>query len=165
MPAGPQQLLARLDALAIAWTLHRHAPVFTVEEARRHCGHLPGCHCKNLFLKDRKGALWLVVARDDAPIALKQLDRRIGAARLSFARPELLMEALGVQPGAVTPFALVNDGGCRVRVVLDEIMMAASLVNYHPLTNDATVALAPDALMRFIRSCGHRPAVVNVDAV
>ena len=164
MPAGPQDLLARLDDLGIAWTLHRHAPVFTVEEARRHCAHLPGCHCKNLFLKDRKGVLWLVVARDDAPIAMKQLDRRIGAARLSFARPALLMEVLGVQPGAVTPFALVNDAMRRVRVVLDEVMMAAPLVNYHPLTNDETITLAPEALVRFIRSCGHEPAILHVDA-
>lgn len=164
MPATPDELLARLDELGIAATTHRHPAVFTVEEARRHCGHVPGCHCKNLFLKDKKGELWLVVARDDAAIDLKRLDKAIGAARLSFGKAELLMEVLGVVPGAVTPFALVNDTGHRVHVVLDEVMMAAPLVNYHPLTNEATTALTPDGLLAFIRSTGHEPAILRVDA-
>ncbi len=164
MAATERDLLARLDALGIEHVTHRHPAVFTVAEAREHCGHLPGRHCKNLFLKDRKGALWLVVARDDAPIALKGLDKRIGSARLSFASAALLGEALGVAPGAVTPFALINDAGRRVNVVLDEAMMASDLVNYHPLTNEATTALTPGALLAFIRACGHVPRVVNVDA-
>jgi len=165
MPATEQDLLSRLDALGIEHTTHRHPAVFTVEEARAHCGHLPGRHCKNLFLKDKKGVLWLVVARDDAPIAMKQLDKRIGAARLSFGKPELLAEVLGVIPGAVTPFALINDTEQQVNVVLDEAMMASDLVNYHPLTNEATTALAPDALLAFIGACGHEPAIVNIDAM
>ena len=162
--ATPRDLFARLDALGIERATHRHPAVFTVAQAREHCAHLPGRHCKNLFLKDRKGALWLVVARDDAPIALKGLDKRIGAARLSFASAGLLAEVLGVAPGSVTPFALVNDADRRVNVVLDETMMAADLVNYHPLTNEATTALTPEALLAFIRSCGHVPFVTNVDA-
>ncbi len=164
MPATEQDLLVRLDALGIAYATHRHPAVFTVEEARAHCGHFPGCHCKNLFLKDKKGSLWLVVARDDAPISMKHLDKQIGSARLSFGKPDLLMEVLGVIPGSVTPFALINDGEKRVNVVLDARMMASDLVNYHPLTNEATVALTPDALVAFIRDCGHEPAVLDVDA-
>jgi len=164
MPASESDLMARLDALGIDRTTHRHPAVFTVEEAREHCGHVPGCHCKNLFLKDKKGALWLVVARDDAPISMKQLDKQIGSARLSFGKPDLLLEVLGVIPGAVTPFALVNDTEQRVNVVLDETMMASDLVNYHPLTNEATTALTPDALLTFIRACGHEPRVINIDA-
>jgi Ala-tRNA(Pro) deacylase len=164
MPATEHDLLARLDTLGIDHTVHRHPAVFTVEEARAHCGHLPGCHCKNLFLKDKKGALWLVVARDDAPISMKHLDKQIGSARLSFGKPDLLMEVLGVIPGAVTPFALLNDAQRQVNVVLDARMMAADLVNYHPLTNEATVALSPDDLLAFIRACGHAPAVLDVDA-
>ncbi|MBT5434802.1 MAG: prolyl-tRNA synthetase associated domain-containing protein [Alphaproteobacteria bacterium] len=165
MPATEQDLLTRLDALGIEHTTHRHPAVFTVEEARAHCSHLPGCHCKNLFLKDKKGLLWLVVARADAPIAMKQLDKQIGSARLSFGKPDLLMEVLGVIPGAVTPFALINDKQQRVNVVLDEAMMASDLVNYHPLTNEATTALTPDTLLAFIRACGHEPAIVRVDAM
>jgi Ala-tRNA(Pro) deacylase len=163
MALSPDDLLARLDALGIAHTTHRHPAVFTVEEARVHTGHLPGCHCKNLFLKDKKGELWLVVARDDAPIDMKTLDKRIGAARLSFGKPDLLAEVLGVIPGSVTPFALANDTEGRVRVVLDAVMMQAELVNYHPLTNEATTALTPSDLVAFIRSTGHEPAIMAVD--
>ena len=163
MALSPDDLLARLEALGIAHTTHRHPAVFTVEEARAHCGHLPGCHCKNLFLKDKKGQLWLVVARDDAAIDMKSLDRTIGAARLSFGRPELLAEVLGVVPGAVTPFALANDVEGRVNVVLDAVMMEADLVNYHPLTNEATTALSPQGLLAFLRSMGHEPAILAID--
>jgi len=163
MPLTSDELLARLDALGIAHTTHRHPAVFTVEEARAHCGHLPGCHNKNLFLKDKKGELWLVVARDDAAIDMKTLDRRIGSARLSFGKADLLMEVLGVIPGAVTPFALANDTEGRVRVVLDEVMMVSGLVNFHPLTNEATTALTPADLLRFVRSTGHEPAIMAVD--
>ncbi|MDA0219242.1 MAG: prolyl-tRNA synthetase associated domain-containing protein [Proteobacteria bacterium] len=163
MALSPDDLLARLDALGIAHTTHRHPAVYTVEEARAHCGHLPGCHCKNLFLKDKKGQLWLVVARDDAAIDMKSLDRRIGAARLSFGKPELLAEVLGVVPGSVTPFALANDTQGQVRVVLDAVMMQADLVNYHPLTNEATTALAPADLVAFLRATGHEPAILAVD--
>jgi len=163
MPLTPDELLARLDALGIPHTTHRHPAVFTVEEARAHCSHLPGCHNKNLFLKDKKDQLWLVVARDDAAIDMKTLDKRIGAARLSFGKADLLMEVLGVIPGAVTPFALANDTQGRVRVVLDEVMMAADLVNYHPLSNEATTALKPDDLLRFLRATGREPVVMAVD--
>lgn len=163
MALSPDDLLARLDALGIAHTTYRHPAVYTVEEARAHCGHLPGCHCKNLFLKDKKGQLWLVVARDDAAIDMKTLDRRIGAARLSFGKPELLAQVLGVVPGSVTPFALANDTQGQVRVVLDAVMMQAELVNYHPLTNEATTALTPAELLAFLRSTGHEPAIMAID--
>ena len=156
--------MARLDTLDFETATHRHPAVFTVEEARAHCSHPPGCPCKTLFLKDKKDELWLVVARDDASISMKHLDKQIGSARLSFGKPDLLLEVLGVIPGAVTPFALINDADQRVNVVLDAKMMKADLVNYHPLTNEATVALTPDALVTFIRACGHEPAILEVDA-
>jgi Ala-tRNA(Pro) deacylase len=164
MPATTDDLFARLDELGIAYETHVHPPVFTVEEAREHCGHLPGCHNKNLFVKDKKDAIWLIVARDDAPIRLGELEKKIGSKRLSFGKPELLMAILGVEPGAVTPFGLINDTENRVQVVLDERMMAAELVNYHPLSNGMTTALKPDDLLRFIKSCGHEPRIMNVDA-
>ena len=164
MVATTDDIFARLDELGIAYQNHEHPPVFTVEEARQHCGHLPGCHNKNLFVKDKKDAIWLIVARDDAPIRLSQLEKKIGAKRLSFGKPELLMEFLGVVPGAVTPFGLINDTGGRVAVILDEKMMAADLVNYHPLSNGQTTALEPQGLLRFIESCGHEAQIMNVDA-
>jgi Ala-tRNA(Pro) deacylase len=164
MPATTDDVFARLDELGIAYQTHEHPPVFTVEEARLHCGHLPGCHNKNLFVKDKKDRMWLIVARDDAPIRLSELEKEIGAKRLSFGKPELLMEILGVVPGAVTPFGLINDRENRVAVILDDKMMAADLVNYHPLSNDKTTALKPADLLRFIESCGHEPRIMNVDA-
>jgi Ala-tRNA(Pro) deacylase len=156
-PTTPEQLQAKLDELGIPTQTHEHPPVFTVEEAGRLRGALPGGHCKSLFLKDKKGVLWLVVALEDRPVALKSLAGRVGAARLSFGRPEVLWEALGVTPGAVTPFALINDTARRVRVVLDAEMMSLPLLNYHPLVNTATTALSPEGLKKFLAACGHEP--------
>jgi len=162
MPATKDELFSRLAELNIATQTKDHAPVHTVEEARALRGDIPGGHCKNLFLKDRKGALWLVVAPEDANVDLKSLPARIGAARISFGRADLLLEVLGVEPGAVTPFALINDREVRVNVILDESMMANDLVNYHPLKNDATTSIAPADLVTFIKSCGHDPKIVAV---
>ncbi len=165
MAATREQLLARLDNLGIATTTHDHPPVFTVEEAKRHCGHLPGGHCKSLFLKDKKKRLWLVVTLDHRRVDLKALAKAIGAARLSFGQPELLNAMLGVAPGSVTPFALINDREIRVSVVLDRAMMDMALLNYHPLNNDATTTLSPEGLLAFIAWCGHRPRYVDFDAL
>ncbi len=165
MPATPDELFARLEELGIETTTHTHPPLFTVEESKRLRGDLPGGHCKSLFLKDRKGRLWLVVVLEDRTVDLKRLRRRLGASKtLSFGRPELLEEVLGVTPGAVTPFALINDTGRRVQVVLDKAMLTHDPLNYHPLHNAATTAIAPDDLVRFIESCGHRPIVLDFDA-
>jgi Ala-tRNA(Pro) deacylase len=165
MPATPDQLFARLAELGIAATTHRHPPLFTVEESRRLRGAIPGGHCKSLFLKDKKGQLWLVVRLEDRRLDLKRLDRLIGSARLSFGQPELLEAALGVTPGAVTPFALINDRERRVRVVLDRAMLALELLNYHPLENTATTTIRSADLLRFIAACGHEPAIVDLDPV
>ena len=155
MPADVKQLYNRFRELGISYETHSHPAVFTVEEAQLHCSHLPGAHCKNLFLKDKKGQLWLAVMLDRREVDIKALQKAMGAARLSFGKAELLLEVLGVIPGAVTPFGLINDTGQRVRVFLDAEMMAADLVNFHPLRNDATTAMAPADLRRFIASCGH----------
>jgi Ala-tRNA(Pro) deacylase len=156
-------LLAELDRLGIAHRTVEHAPVYTVEEARAHTGHLPGAHCKNLFLKDKKGALWLVTCLDHRRLDPSRLAKALGAARLSFGRPDLLAEILGVAPGAVTPFALVNDGDRRVRPVLDAAILAHDIVNVHPLDNAATTALAASDLVRFIESLGYRPTTLDLD--
>ena len=160
MPASRNDLFARFDALGIRTTTRDHAPVFTVEEARALRGEIPGGHCKNLFLKDAKGELWLIVCLEDTRIDLKSLPQRIGSGRLSFGRPELLREVLGVEPGSVTPFALINDTSLRLEVMLEEAMMAHALLNYHPLENTATTTLASSDLVKFIRACGHEPKIV-----
>ncbi|MFQ5959057.1 MAG: prolyl-tRNA synthetase associated domain-containing protein [Alphaproteobacteria bacterium] len=165
MPATRDDLFARLAELGIDTETHEHPSVFTVEEAKTHCSHLPGGHCKSLFFKDKKGELWLVVTLDARRLDLKKLDKAIGAARLSFGRPELLHEVLGVTPGSVTPFALINDRERRVNVVLDREMMAMALLNYHPLSNDATTAITPAGLRAFIASCGHEPKEIDFGAL
>ena len=157
-------LFARFAELGVSVQTHRHPPLHTVEESRAHRGEIAGGHCKNLFLKDRKGQLWLVVTLEERPVDLKNLHKRIGAARLSFGNAALLREALGVQPGAVTPFALINDAGLRVRVVLDSAMLEEAVLNYHPLRNDATCSISRDGLLAFIASCGHEPLILDLGA-
>ena len=162
MPATREELLARLNSLGIVTKTHEHAAVFTVEEARALRGEIEGGHCKNLFLKDDKANLWLIVCLEESPIDLKAAPVKIGSRRLSFGKPDLLMEVLGVEPGSVTPFGLINDTACRVNVVLDAAMMAHEQVNFHPLQNTATTTIASTDLMTFIRSLGHEPNVVAV---
>ena len=161
MPATRDDLMARLADLGIEARTVDHAPVFTVGEAQALRGQIPGAHTKNLFLKDKKDALFLVVAPEDADIDLKQLHHRIGASgRLSFGKPELLMEVLGVTPGSVTALAAMNDTGGRVTVVLDVDLAAAANVNCHPLVNTATTTLPSAGLLAFLRATGHEPRIV-----
>ncbi len=163
MPATREELMDYLDSLGIAAATVDHPPVFTVDEAQALRGKIAGAHSKNLFLKDKKGALFLVVAREDAAIDLKRLHGRIGASgRLSFGQAELLLARLGVTPGAVTPFGLINDRPPSVRVILEAALVAAETVNFHPLENTATTTLASADLMAFIRATGHEPEVVDL---
>jgi Ala-tRNA(Pro) deacylase len=157
-------ILARLEALGIEAATTHHPPVFTVEEAQEHTRHLPGGHCKNLFLKDKKDRLWLVTCLDEQRVDLNRLSKLLGAARFSFGKAELLREALGVTPGSVTPLAIVNDRDQRVTHVLDAKLLAHELVNCHPLENDATTTLTSADLLRFIRSTGHEPVILDLDA-
>lgn len=160
-PATPAELLGRLDALGIAHTTHRHAPVFTVEEAQRLKGDLPGAHTKNLFVRDKKGTMWLLVARFDQEVDLKVVGPQLGArGRLSFGSAERLMRYLGVRPGSVTPFAVVNDHGGNVAVALDAGLRSQEIWNAHPLDNAMTTAVARDDLLRFLDELGHPPAWV-----
>ena len=164
-PLTPDLLFARFDALHIAHRSYTHPPVFTISEAAALRGQLPGGHCKSLFLKDKKDRLWLVVALEERPIDLKRLAAALGAPRFSFGNPDLLYQVLGVTPGSVTPFALANDRGGRVTVVLDREMLTRDPLNYHPLENTRTTAIAPDDLLRFIADCGHRPHILDLTAV
>ena len=162
MAATRHDLFALLDELGIAHHTVEHPPAFTVEDARALRGQIPGGHTKNLFLKDKKGRLWLVVADEETMVNLKELHKRIGAARLSFGKAELMEAVLGVAPGSVTPFALMNDRQGRVTVVLDERMMEHDALNFHPLENTATTTIARDDLLRFLGATGHEPLIVNV---
>jgi Ala-tRNA(Pro) deacylase len=155
-------LTERLRALGIAWTAYEHKPVFTVEEAAEVSARQPGRHTKNLFLKDKKGGLWLVVLRDDFRLDLNALSKQIGAPRFSFGSGDLLIATLGVPPGSVTPFALVNDPTHKVRVVLDEEMLAVEPLNFHPLRNDRTIAVSRADLLEFVADCGHQALVVRL---
>src|SRR3982751_6121594 len=134
----PQQLFAKLTALGIAQRTVEHPPVFTVEEAKALRGNLPGHHIKNLFLRNKKEEMWLVVALEDRAIDLKQLGERLGAGRLSFGSPERLRTDVGVEPGSVTPFAVINDTGRKVKLMLDSALREGGLVNAHPLVNTMT---------------------------
>lgn len=162
MPALPDDLFAFLNKLGIAHRTVTHPPLLTVEQSRALRGQIPGGHTKNLFLKDKKEGLFLVVALEDAMIELKHLHHRFGRGRFSFGPADLLRETLGVEPGSVTPFALMNDAAGRVQVVLDQAMMAHSLLNYHPLVNTMTTAIARDDLVRFLQATGHEPRIETV---
>jgi Ala-tRNA(Pro) deacylase len=162
MPATRQDLLARLAELGIETETLDHPPVFTVAESSELERLLPGGHTKNLFLKDKKDRLFLVVALGHARIDLKSLHKALGSDRLSFGKPELLMEVLGVTPGSVTPFALINDKALRVTVILDADMMRHERLNFHPLANTATTNIAREGLIAFIRACGHEPRILGV---
>jgi len=159
---SPEELVEFLARQGIRTKTYTHAPVFTVEESRRLRGDLPGGHCKSLFLKDKKEHLFLVVALEDKRIDLKALRKTVGAHQgLSFASPERLKEVLGVTPGAVTPFAIFNDTDALVRVVLDRAMLRVSPLNYHPLSNDRTTAIAPEDLLVFLEKRAHEPLLVD----
>lgn len=164
LTAAQNRLFARFESLGIPAITHHHAPVHTVEEARAHRGDIPGAHCKNLFLKDKKTALWLIVAKEDARIDLKNAAGIIGSARLSFGNDGLLMSVLGVTPGSVTPYAAINDRDQTVTIVLDSAMMREALLNFHPLANTATTSITPSDLVKFIESCGHKPHIVAISA-
>ena len=160
---GEAGLLGDLGALAIPFAAYEHVAVFTVAESDEVNAAIPGAHTKNLFLKDKKGGLWLVTCRDELKVDLNWLSRRLGAPRFSFGRPELLAEVLGVTPGSVTPLAVVNDTAGSVKVVLDQGLLAHEWVNCHPLQNDATTTLRAADLVRYMVETGHAPMLVEFD--
>jgi Ala-tRNA(Pro) deacylase len=162
-PATQDELFAYLDTLGIAHQTVTHPAVFTVEEARDLRGAVPGGHTKNLFLRDKKGATYLVVTPEDAAIELRSLHRVLGASgRFSFGSAELMRELLGVAPGSVTPFAAINDREGRVNVVLDAALMAHEVLNFHPLVNTATTSISREGLLKFLAATGHAPRIEPV---
>jgi Ala-tRNA(Pro) deacylase len=164
VPATRVTLMQRLAELNIPTTTVEHAAVFTVAESDAVSRAIPGGHTKNLFLKDAKGALFLVIAEAHTLVDLKGLHNVLGCARLSFGKPDLLMEVLGIAPGSVTAFSLINDSEKRVSVILDSALMTSATINCHPLTNTATTSIARDDLLRFIRAMGHAPRITTLSA-
>jgi Ala-tRNA(Pro) deacylase len=164
MPATRDDLMAFLSDLGIEVSTVDHQPVFTVAESGDLHERIPGGHTKNLFVKDKKGRLFLIVALHDAEIDLKKVHQVVGAqGRVSFGNADLLMEVLGVEPGSVTPFSLINDrGALRVTPVFDAAMMQHEVLNYHPLKNDATTSISANDLLKFARACGHEAQVLAV---
>jgi Ala-tRNA(Pro) deacylase len=160
MPASPDDLFAYLDSLNIPHKTGWHTAVFTVEEGRALRGAIAGGHTKNLFLRDKKGVPYLVVAQEDTAIELKSLHRQLGASgRFSFGSAELMHELLGVEPGSVTPFSVINDTACRVTVVLDAALMAHDVLNFHPLVNTGTTTISRQDLLKFLEATGHKPRI------
>ena len=164
MPKTFDELMQFLDELNIKVNTIRHAPVFTVAEAQDLRGQIPGAHTKNLFLKDKKDNFFLVTVDEDAEVDLKTIHGKIGAAsRVSFGKPEKLLEYLGLVPGAVSVFGVINDRQHNVKVVLDEELMQHDILNAHPLSNDATTSIGRDDLLMFLKATGHEPLVLKID--
>ncbi|PPC85380.1 MAG: DNA-binding protein [Hyphomicrobium sp.] len=162
MPFTRTELLDQLAAMGITTTTVEHPPAFTVAESSSDALALPGAHTKNLFLKDDEGTLFLVIAKSTTKVDLKALSKLLNAGRFSFGKPELLMARLGVTPGAVTAFSVINDTERRVRVVFDQELMVHDSINCHPLENTATTNIARDDLLRFIRASGHEPKILTL---
>ena len=156
-------LLAKLEALGIATVTVEHEALFTVEQSAGVRQRLPGAHTKNLFLTNKDGLMVLVVAKDDTCLDLKALAKRLSTERFSFGKADLLKAVLGVAPGSVTPFALINASAAGVTVVVDQAILDFAEVNCHPLENTATTRLKTEDLLRFIAACGHRPRIMALD--
>jgi Ala-tRNA(Pro) deacylase len=162
MPATPDDLFALLDSLGIAHKTMTHLPLFTVEQSQALRGTIAGGHTKNLFLKDKKDTVFLVSAPEDARVDLKSLHHKLGAGRFSFGSAALLEELLGVSPGAVTPFGVINDKEGRVNVVIDAGLMQHAVINCHPLVNTMTTSIGSNDLIKFLEATGHLPRIERI---
>lgn len=163
LPTTPEQLFELLDTLNIETTTVEHPPLFTVEDSQLLRGQISGGHTKNLFLKDKKGNFFLVTVSEDSNVDLKTLHKIIGgSSRLSFGKPEKLLEYLGVLPGSVTAFSVINDTDNIVKMIIDAPLMDNDTVNCHPLINTATTNIARDDLIKFLKAVNHEPHILNV---
>lgn len=157
-----EELLKVLDDIGIEYTNHEHPAVYTVEEADLHHEGIEGVHSKNLFFKDKKKNLFLVVTLSDKPIIIKDVAKKIGAKSPSFGKPDLLAEVLGVIPGAVTPLAVINAGDHDIKVILDEEMMENDLLNFHPIVNTATTTISSKGLIKFMEHCNQAFEIIRL---
>ncbi len=166
MAVSAEELFAFLDELDIKTTTVTHPALHTVEESQVLRGDLPGAHIKNLFLKDKKGNLFLLTCLENRMVDMKALHKVLDCARLSFGKPDLLWDTLGVKPGAVTPFSLINDRDAEKKVTfaMDAALQESETIHAHPLHNEATTAISSDNLMKFIAACGHTAKIIDFDA-
>lgn len=162
LPTTPEMLLEKLQSLDIVYELHHHAPIFTVEEGAPLEKEIPGVHCRNLFLRDKKEKMFLLVAANETEIDLKKLPTLLDCGRLSFGSKERLWQYLGIRPGSVCPFCILNDKDKAVEIILDKAMMGVERVNYHPLDNAMTIGLSPADLLKFIESTGHTSRIIDL---
>lgn len=162
MTYKPKELLDYFDTHSISYELHEHPPVFTVEESQNIKDNIPGGHSKNLFLKDKKGNLALFSAQADAQIDLKALSREMELGRFSFGKPELLKDKLGVTPGSVTAFALINDPEKEVKFALHKTLADYDVLNFHPLDNSMTVSISFDDFKAFLESIGRSLDIIDL---
>ena len=162
LPTTPEALMARLDSDGISYTHHSHPPLRTVEDSKAYRDGMPGTHVKNLYLRDRKKRNYLVITQEDKAIDLKSLQGDIAADRLSFGSADRLFEFLGVRPGAVSLFTLINDPDHRVQVALDNSLMQAERVYFHPLVNDLTLGVTPEDITAFLGLTGHNPQIITI---
>ena len=163
LPTTPERLFDVLQSLDIQYKTHHHAPIFTVDEGEHLKANISGTHCRNLFLRDKKKVMYLVVAANETAIDLKKLEKLIESGRLSFGSRDRLWQYLGIRPGSVCPFCAINDEIHDVNIVLDAAMMAGEIVNYHPLDNAMTISLSPSELLRFFDYTGHVPKIVDLE--
>ena len=161
LPTTPESLIEKLESLDIAFTVHHHPPLRTVEDSKEYRDNMPGMHLKNLYLRDKKKRNYLIVAEEDRMIDLKSLHSTIGSDRLSFGSADRLFEMLGVRPGAVSPFTLINDTEHRVSLSIDAELMTADSLYFHPLVNDMTLGVTPEGLSRFLADTGHQSQIIN----
>lgn len=164
-PADETTVLQQLADLGIQHNTFHHAQVFTVAEAKELRGDLTGSHIKNLFLRNKKGHMWLVTCHEDLQIDLKQMANLLGAGRFSFASPQRLMHYLGVKPGAVTPLAVINDTSNLVQVILDDAILHDDAINVHPLHNGATTSIAPGDLVKYLSVLDHEPKIIDMTSL
>ena len=162
LPTTSDALLQNLQKLDVSYALHKHEPIFTVEEGEHLKASIPGLHCRNLFLRDKKKKMFLVVAANETKIDLKKLSSVLECARFSFGSADRLWENLGIRQGSVNPFCIMNDADHNVRIILDKHMMDQDIVNYHPMDNAMTIGLSPADLIRFIKSTNHDPEIVDL---
>ena len=160
LPTTPEDLFNVLEKLNITYELFNHDPIFTVEEGRDLKLDIPGVSCRNLFLRDKKKNNFLITAANQTQIDLKTLPEKIGASRLSFGSKDRLWELLGICPGSVCPFTVLNDKDHKVKIILDQFMMESDLINVHPLDNSMSVALTPADLLKFLEFTGHEPQIL-----
>jgi Ala-tRNA(Pro) deacylase len=161
LPTTPESLIGKLESLNVVFTSHHHPPLRTVEDSKGYRDNMPGMHVKNLYLRDKKKRNYLLVVEEDRVIDLKSLHAIIGSDRLSFGSADRLFEMLGVRPGAVSPFTLINDPEHQVSLSIDAELMMAERLYFHPLVNDMTLGVTPEGLSRFLAATGHQPQLIN----